>query len=177
MVSVWVSGSGGTYLERGCVEGGTYLERGCVEGGTYLERRCVEGGRDASHRGWTVAWQVGKWRGQGHSQEGGWDMSHSGWTAAWCLTMSKSRCEVFLFRLMHFFLGLLTQPGGCVWVTPHQKNCRPAHLCLTVTAVSTASMSRHPWPPCLCACVWTPTTHLLCHPRIQANRPTDGDMQ
>ena len=55
-VSVWVSGLGGTYLERGH----------------------VEGSRDASH---------------------------SGWMAAWCLTMSKSRRQVFLFRLTakHFF--------------------------------------------------------------------------
>ena len=28
----------------------------------------------------------------------------------------------------------LTWPGGHVWATPHQKNCRPAHLCLAVTA-------------------------------------------
>ena len=53
MVSVWVSGLGGTYLERGR----------------------VEGSRDASHSRWTAAWQVGKRRGQGHGQEGG-DASH-----------------------------------------------------------------------------------------------------
>ena len=43
-----------------------------------------------------------------------------------------------------FFLGpllYLMWPGGCVWATPHQKNCCPAHL--AVTAVSTASES-HP---------------------------------
>ena len=45
-VSVWVSGLGGTYLERGRVEGGW----------------------DVSHSGWTAAWQVGEQRGQGHSQ-------------------------------------------------------------------------------------------------------------
>ena len=50
-VSVWVSGLGGTYLER----------------------RRVEGGRDTSHSGWTAAWQVGERRGQGHGQEGGRD--------------------------------------------------------------------------------------------------------
>ena len=55
MVSVWVSGLGSTYLER----------------------RRVEGGRDASHSGWTVAWQVGERRGQGHGQEGGRDAG--GW--------------------------------------------------------------------------------------------------
>ena len=45
-VSVWVSGLGSTYLERGRVEGGW----------------------DASHSGWTAAWQVGERRGWGHGQ-------------------------------------------------------------------------------------------------------------
>ena len=51
-------------------------------GGMYLECRRVEGSQDASHSRWMVAW---------------------------CLTMSKSRCPVFLFRLTAelFFLGLL----------------------------------------------------------------------
>ena len=46
MVSVWVSGLGGMYLEHGY----------------------VEGSRDMSHSGWTAAWQVGEQRGRGHSQ-------------------------------------------------------------------------------------------------------------
>ena len=55
MVSVWVSGLGGMYLECGRVEGGW----------------------DASHSGWTAAWQVGEWRGQGHSQcVGEWAGQH-----------------------------------------------------------------------------------------------------
>ena len=46
MVSVWVSGLGSTYLERGHVEGGW----------------------DVSHSGWMVAWQVGEQRGREHGQ-------------------------------------------------------------------------------------------------------------
>ena len=38
-----------------------------------------------------------------NGREGGRDASHSGWTVAWCLTMSKSRRQVFLT----FFLGPL----------------------------------------------------------------------
>ena len=68
MVSVWVSGLGSTYLERGR----------------------VEGGRDTSHSRWTAAWQVGKRRGQGHGQEGGRDVGGRR-HGAFNLTMSKSR--------------------------------------------------------------------------------------
>ena len=77
-------------------------------------------------------------------------MSHSGWMVAWCLTMSKSRCQVFLFRLTakHFFLGLLLyltarcMPGGHVWVTPCQK---------TATLPTSASLSLLSLQPQCCA--------------------------
>ena len=173
---------------------------------------------------------MGKWRGWGHGQcewvsglggmylehghvEGGQDVSHSGWMATWCLTMSKSRHQVFLFRLTakHFSLGPLldiTWPGECMWATLCQKNYCPTHLCFAVTAVSTASeshplliytvlsfccppiithtcaslpcfvaamTSHHPWPPCLCTCIMTPTMHLLHHPCIHEDCPTDGN--
>ena len=58
-----------------------------------------------------------------------------------------------------------------MWATPHRKNCRPAHLCLAVTAVSTASTSRRPWPPCLCAHIQTPTMRLLRHPMSRQTAP------
>ena len=96
--------AGSTYLERGRVEGGRDVShsRWTVAWQVGEQRgqgHGQEGSRDASHGGWTVAWQVDERRGQGHGQEGGQDASHSGWTAAWCLTMSKSRCQVFLFSM------------------------------------------------------------------------------
>ena len=173
-VSVWVSGLGGTYLECGCVEGsrdvshrgwtaacqlGRWVNReggGMVSvwvsglGSTYLECGRVEGGGDASHSRWTAAWQVGEWRGQGHGQEGGRDASHSRWMVAWCLTMSKSRRQVFLI----FFRSTHVAWGARVGDTTPKKlpPCPPlpcCHRCLHSLDV-TPSMA-----PCLCACVRT----------------------
>ena len=102
---------------------------------------------------------MGGWRGRGHDQcgwvrglggtylerghvEGGQDASHSGWMAAWCLTMSKSRCQVFLFTFTaeHFFLGRLLYLtaqhmqvawGACVGDTAPKKlpPCPPLPCC------------------------------------------------
>ena len=53
--------------------------------------------------GWQGEWEVRTGQTCVNGREGGRDASHSGWTVAWCLTMSKSRCQVFLT----FFLGPL----------------------------------------------------------------------
>ena len=42
--------------------------------------------------------------------------------------MSKGAKYIYIFRSVRRW------PGGRVWATPCQKNCRPAHLCFAVTA-------------------------------------------
>ena len=72
------------------------------------------GGRWANGEGGGTVWLGGMYL-EHRRVEGGRDVSHSRWMAAWCLTMSKSRRQVFLFRLTHFFLGPLMQVawGAC----------------------------------------------------------------